>query len=169
MWLKHVRGSLLGLSLFTGLAAFAGSISAATVTVDGQDATNTTVQIANGDKSNPDAVPIVVSEDSTWDITVTIASNITGGPVTGFTISNGSTTESGVLTSDGVGYALRYAFTQAGTYSLSTSLDPAIGYQVTMSAVPLPAAAWMFLSMLFGGAWIKRRSTRSKGGVVATA
>ena len=168
MWLKHVRGSLLGLSLFTGLAAFAGGISAATVTVDGQDATNTTVQIANGESSNPDNVPIVVSQDSTWDITVTIASNTTGGPVTGFTVSDGSATESGVLTSD-LAYALRYSFTQAGTYPLSTSLDPAIGYQVTMSAVPLPAAAWMFLSMLFGGAWIKRRSARAKGGVVATA
>lgn len=168
MWLDSLKRGVCGLLLIGGFAAGA---AAAPVTVTLEGGNNGTLV------EGTDTKEFTVSGDITLDVSIAQTP-----PITGFTLStcaDGDPADCTTLslvdtaTEGENAYVLRYSFLSSQTYLFTISGTP-VGlsgsdYNVKFSAVPLPAAAWMFLSMLFGGAWIKRRSASSKGGFVATA
>lgn len=168
MWLNKWKEGVLCLSLLAGLTLMSGTASAASVTFD--DAlTDGGIDRFDGSGNATEGFSITGSP-VVIDFIVSIAAP--SGNVTGFDLTDGGVLASAVLDSDANAYVLRYSFssdTPTTAFALAITGTASTGYSYSASVVPLPAAAWMFLSMLFGGTWLKRRGARAKGGVVATA
>lgn len=108
---------------------------------------------------------VVVNPD-TDTVLLAIEVNSIGTSITKFEIfevNNGDGTGSlgTAIESGGAGDQLSFSYSTTKDYYLVLTGVEGANYSVQMSAVPLPAAAWMFLSLLGGGAWLKRRRRKA--------
>lgn len=183
MWLNLRRSMAcvlpaIGLSMLLGTNAFAAPADI-TLVVNGAEV-NIVGTLGGPNASGPDGTEtgsgtiteeytISLDPDNSDSFVTSFVVRTTQGTIDSWDIVYGGSDTSvlGGTRSSGDEVSFAYLSSTYDNLRLRVTGSDGSGYFVSMSAVPLPAAAWMFLSMLFGGAWLKRRGSKRAGALAA--
>lgn len=104
---------------------------------------------------------VVIPDEDTMLFAIEV--NQLGNDITSYAVFSSADPDNlgTALESASAGTSLTFSYVTTNDYYLVLTGVGGNRYNIQMSAVPLPAAAWMFLSLLGGGAWLKRRRRRA--------
>ena len=164
MWHIMLKNALLSMTFVAGAALFGSAASAATIDLvtDGSGNSSLSNQTLSGTE---DDVLFFVNPDNQDAQILSVTTSATSGSITDFQVFDASGNEVTPIQETslgGLGYSLTFTYlgSEGDGYKFRITGANGTVYGLSASVVPLPAAAWMLLSALFGGAWLKRRSAR---------